>query len=141
MSPASKKRPDPGRERPGRRLAGTPVAKAGEAPAPGRTSSHTIGVITGVKEPAAAYKVIPAPGSGSAKVTISLPRQLLAFADRLAEESSKSRSGVVAELLRREEEARIQALMIEGYRELAEETLREAEESMHAASEVILRDG
>jgi metal-responsive CopG/Arc/MetJ family transcriptional regulator len=95
---------------------------------------------TGVKEPAASSEVVPPLGSGSAKVTISLPRKLLVFADRLAEESSESRSAIVAGLLRKEEEARIEALMIEGYREFAEENLREAEESMHAASEVILRD-
>jgi metal-responsive CopG/Arc/MetJ family transcriptional regulator len=98
-------------------------------------------MITSVKEPPASYKVIPPLGAGSAKVSISLPRQLLAFADQLAEETSKSRSEVVAGLLRKEEEARIEALMIEGYRAMAEENLREAEESMHAASEVILRDG
>jgi metal-responsive CopG/Arc/MetJ family transcriptional regulator len=98
-------------------------------------------MITSVKEPPASYKVIPPLGPGSAKVSISLPRQLLAFADQLAEETSKSRSEVVAGLLRKEEEARIEALMIEGYRAMAEENLREAEESMHAASEVILRDG
>ena len=98
-------------------------------------------MITSVKEPPASSKVIPPLGPGSAKVSISLPRQLLAFADQLAEETSKSRSEVVAGLLRKEEEARIEALMIEGYRAMAEENLREAEESMHAASEVILRDG
>ena len=116
------------------------MAKVGKAPAPGRTSSHTTGMIAGVKEPVASYKVIPPLGSGSAKVTISLPRQLLAFADRLAEESSKSRSAIVAELLRKEEEARIEALMIEGYRELAEENRRLAEEAYPLASEVMLRN-
>ena len=141
MSTANKKRPDRARERGGRRSAGTPVAKAGKAPAPGRTASHIPGMITSVKEPPASSKVIPPLGPGSAKVSISLPRQLLAFADQLAEETSKSRSEVVAGLLRKEEEARIEALMIEGYRAMAEENLREAEESMHAASEVILRDG
>ncbi|MDP2952884.1 MAG: ribbon-helix-helix protein, CopG family, partial [Chloroflexota bacterium] len=40
-----------------------------------------------------------------AKVTISLPRDLLALADRLARERSTTRSAVIAELLEKEEEA------------------------------------
>ena len=54
------------------------------------------------------------------KITISLPRSLLDLADRLARERSSSRSGVIAELLKKEEEARVQALMAEGYRQLGE---------------------
>ncbi len=74
------------------------------------------------------------------KVTISLPAPLLDFADRLAKEQSTSRSGVIATLLEKEEEARIQALMEEGYREMAEENLREAEEALNVTREVILRN-
>ncbi len=76
----------------------------------------------------------------AAKVTISLPQKLLDFADELARERSVSRSEVIAELLRREEEARINELMAEGYREMAEENLRMAEEAIELASEVMLRN-
>ena len=46
-----------------------------------------------------------------AKVTISLPTSLLEFADVLARERSTTRSGVIAELLEQEEQARVEALM------------------------------
>lgn len=75
----------------------------------------------------------------AAKVTISLPRPLLEFADRLAQERAKSRSEVIAGLLRKEEEARIEALMEEGYREMAEESLRFARETFEADNELALR--
>lgn len=72
-----------------------------------------------------------------AKVTISLPQDLLVLADRLARERSTTRSAVIAELLEKEEEARIQALMAEGYRELAQENRRLVEESFPLASEML----
>lgn len=74
------------------------------------------------------------------KVTISLPNELLQFADRLAKEGATTRSGVIAELLTKEEESRVQALMAKGYLEFAEENLREAEEALNLTSEVVLRD-
>lgn len=74
------------------------------------------------------------------KITISIPAPLLDFADRLAQERATTRSGVIAGLLRQEEEAEIQALMAEGYQEMAEENLREAEEALNLTSEVALRD-
>ena len=76
-----------------------------------------------------------------AKITISLPRDRLEFANRLAQERSTTMSGVIAALLEKEEEARIQALMAEGYREMGEENRREAEEALGLTSEVVLRDG
>ena len=76
-----------------------------------------------------------------AKVTISLPRHLLDFADRLAKELSTSRSDVFASLLRSEEEARIQSLMVQGYREMSEENRVEAEAALDLTTEVVLRDG
>ncbi len=72
-----------------------------------------------------------------AKVTISLSKNLLDLADRLARERSTTRSGVIAELMEKEEKARIQALMEEGYREMAEENRRLAEEAFPLASEAI----
>lgn len=64
-----------------------------------------------------------------AKITISLPRDLLDVADRLAKERAVSRSSVIAQLLRQEERARIEALMIEGYKAMAEENRKLAQES------------
>ncbi|MBI4336541.1 MAG: CopG family transcriptional regulator [Chloroflexi bacterium] len=78
-------------------------------------------------------------GTRVAKITISIPRELLDLADRLARERSTTRSAVIAGLLEKEEEARIQALMEEGYREMAEEDRRLAEEAFPLASET-LRD-
>jgi metal-responsive CopG/Arc/MetJ family transcriptional regulator len=72
-----------------------------------------------------------------AKVTISLSEELLNLADRLAREHSTSRSGIIAALLEKEEQARIQALMEEGYREMAEENRRIAEEAFPLASEML----
>lgn len=72
-----------------------------------------------------------------AKVTISLSKDLLDLADRLARERSTTRSGVIAELMEKEKRARIQALMEEGYREMAEENRRLAEEAFPIASEAI----
>ena len=73
-----------------------------------------------------------------AKITISLPRDLLDYADRLATERATTRSGLIAGLLEKEEEARIQALMEQGYREMAEENRREAEEALNLTSDVML---
>ena len=64
-----------------------------------------------------------------AKVTISLPQPMLALADRLAIEQATTRSGAIASLLEQEDERRIEALMVEGYREMADENLAEAEEA------------
>ncbi len=75
-----------------------------------------------------------------AKITISLPQDLLACTDRLARERATSRSGIIAELLEKEEEARVQALMAEGYQEMAEENRRLAEEAFPIANEMLLRD-
>ena len=55
------------------------------------------------------------------KITISLRHDLLDLADRLARERSTSRSGIIADLLEKEAHALTEALMEEGYREMAEE--------------------
>ncbi len=74
-----------------------------------------------------------------AKITISLPRPLLEFADRLAGERETSRSEVIADLIKKAEKERIEAEMEEGYRELAEENRREAEEAWPLAVETMLK--
>lgn len=79
------------------------------------------------------------PKKTTSKVTISLPPDLLELADRLAEERSTTRSGVIAGLLEKEERARLEALMEEGYRELAEESQRAAEEAFPLVAETVAR--
>ena len=79
-------------------------------------------------------------GQHAAKVTVSISKELLDFADNMAKEESISRSEVIAKLLKKEEKARIEALMAEGYKEMAEENRREAEEWLEVTREVALRD-
>ena len=74
-----------------------------------------------------------------AKVTISIPKNLLELADQLAQEQEISRSEVVSRLLKKEEKARIEALMAEGYREMSEENRRETEEWFPLVSETVLK--
>ena len=76
--------------------------------------------------------------TGVERVTISLPKDSLALADRLAETWSTTRSGVVARLLQQAEEARVRALMEEGYIAMAAENLRDAEEALELTREVML---
>jgi len=71
------------------------------------------------------------------KVTISLPKDSLAVADRLAETWSTTRSGVVVRLLKQEEKAQVQALMKEGYLEMSSENRRDAEAAFGAIREVM----
>ena len=70
------------------------------------------------------------------KVTIRLSEDSLAFADRLAEEWSTTRSGVVARLLDQEHEARLRPLMEEGYQVMTSENRRHAEEALGLVREV-----
>lgn len=77
----------------------------------------------------------------AAKITISLPQNLLEWADCLAREQETNRSAVIANLLKKDEEERTRELMAEGYKEMGEENLKDAEESFGLASQVILKDG
>ena len=73
----------------------------------------------------------------ASKITISLPSALVDFADRLARERSTTRSGVIAGLLKKEEEAIVLEHMEEGYHEMAEENLLLAEEAFPYTSQMI----
>lgn len=74
------------------------------------------------------------------KITISLPPSLVDVVDRLAKERSTTRSGVIAELLKKEVKAEIEALMAQGYQDCGEENRLEAEEALGLTGEVALRD-
>ena len=76
----------------------------------------------------------------SAKITISLPEDVLEWADCLAREQESNRSAVIAKLLKKDEEERTRELMAEGYKAMGEENLRDAEESLGLISEIMLRD-
>lgn len=74
-----------------------------------------------------------------AKVTISIPQHLLEYADQLAERQETTRSGVIANLLEKEETEELHALMAEGYKEMAEENQCLAQEAWPLASETMRR--
>jgi len=75
------------------------------------------------------------------KITVSLPQELVEFADTVAATMQISRSKVIAEALaaqREREEARLAA---EGYRFYAQEANEFAAASLRASSEVLDHDG
>ena len=69
------------------------------------------------------------------RLTISLPKDLILFTDKLAEERKISRSEVVASCLR--EAAKQRALLEEGYRVMAEEHCELAKLTFEAQREII----
>jgi len=75
------------------------------------------------------------------KITVSLPKELVEFADTAAVAMKISRSEVIAEAIaaqREHEEARLAA---EGYRFYAQEASEFAAASLQAVSEVLGHDG
>lgn len=77
----------------------------------------------------------------AAKITVSLPPSLLLRLDRLAKKWETTRSGAVAELLRRSEQEEIEKEMEEGYAALSEKSREEAETFLPAQYEVLTRNG
>jgi len=75
--------------------------------------------------------------NGAVKVTISVPRHLAAVADEVAYERKISRSKVISLCLQDLAAERLHRKMEEGYKALAEENLRFAEESIGVADEVL----
>ncbi|MGB9867942.1 MAG: ribbon-helix-helix protein, CopG family [Bacillota bacterium] len=76
----------------------------------------------------------------SAKITVSLPEPLVTVLDRLAERLDTSRSGAVAELLRRAEREELERELEEGYIAWAEANRSDAELFLPAQAEVVLRE-
>jgi len=72
-----------------------------------------------------------------AKLTISLPRNLISFADMLAREKNTSRSGAIAIVLQESAEERERAAMIEGYKAMAEQHREFAAMTLPLANEVL----
>ncbi len=75
------------------------------------------------------------------KVTLSLPEELIAYADSKAAQMGTNRSRLVTELLKRSRENEREALAREGYRFYAGEAEEFAAQSITAFSEALDDDG
>ena len=71
------------------------------------------------------------------KLTISLPRDLILFADELASEMQVSRSKVISSCLRELADKRLREQMEEGYRAMAQEHRQFANLVANLAPEVL----
>ena len=72
-----------------------------------------------------------------AKLTISLPKSLIAFADEVASEKNISRSKVVSNCLRELAQKRKIQLMEEGYKAMAEENRKFAKMAFELQRRVV----
>ncbi len=71
------------------------------------------------------------------KLTISLPRDLISFADKLSKERNTSRSGAIASVLQELAKERERAQMVEGYKVMAEQNREFAARTLPLANEVL----
>jgi metal-responsive CopG/Arc/MetJ family transcriptional regulator len=71
------------------------------------------------------------------KVTVSLPRDLVRFADEVARETKTNRSRVVSSCLREHAERRLRERMEQGYKAMAEENREFAKVAADLAHEVV----
>ena len=71
------------------------------------------------------------------KLTISLPRDLLSVTDEVAAERRISRSKVVSMCIRDLADRRLKLKMAEGYKALAKDNLKFADQAMTIAHEVL----
>ncbi|MBC8448296.1 MAG: hypothetical protein H8D78_11140 [Chloroflexi bacterium] len=79
--------------------------------------------------------------STTRKVTVSLPQELIEFADTVASTLQTSRSQVIAEAIAAQKERQEAQLAAEGYRFYAQESSEFAAASLQAISEVLGHDG
>ena len=70
------------------------------------------------------------------KVTISLPDELVDFADKLAAEARRPRSQIIAALIEERRSRELRERLAEGYRYYAEENRRFAEAALPLAAEI-----
>lgn len=75
--------------------------------------------------------------SQTGKLTISLPRELISFADKLSKERNTSRSGVIASALQELAEKRDREQMVEGYKAMAEQNREFATRALPLANEIL----
>jgi hypothetical protein len=81
------------------------------------------------------------PTTDTTKVTISMPRELLVFADRMADALGLTRSGFIAATLEKAREKQLAQLGAEGYRFYSAEADEFAEVSESAVAEALDNDG
>ena len=74
--------------------------------------------------------------ANTSKISISLPRDLIKFADEMAQGTKTSRSEFIADVLAAKKRELLREAMIEGYKALAEEHLRFAEETVWLAGDI-----
>lgn len=79
--------------------------------------------------------------STTRKVTVSLPQELIEFADTVASTLQTSRSQVIAEAIAAQKERQEAQLAAEGYRFYSQEASEFAAASLQAISEVLGHDG
>lgn len=75
--------------------------------------------------------------SETGKLTISLPRDLISFADKLSKERNTSRSRVIASALRELAQKRDREQMVEGYKAMAEQNREFAARALPLANEIL----
>ncbi|HBK69847.1 MAG TPA: CopG family transcriptional regulator [Firmicutes bacterium] len=75
-----------------------------------------------------------------ARITISIPEDLLGFIDSFATERELNRSNAVAELVRKARKRDLEAELERGYKEMAEMNLQEARQAFAVQAEVVLND-
>jgi len=75
------------------------------------------------------------------KITVSLPQELVEFADMVAAAMRISRSKVIADAIAAQREREEAQLAAEGYRFYAQEASEFAAASLRAVSEVLGHDG
>jgi metal-responsive CopG/Arc/MetJ family transcriptional regulator len=73
----------------------------------------------------------------SEKVTISLPKKIVVFADELAKKNKTSRSKAIASCLEEAARRKLEAELEEGYQMMAEEHRKFAEMAFEAQHEVV----
>jgi predicted transcriptional regulator len=67
------------------------------------------------------------------KITISLPSELAKFVDQAAERLRRPRSQVLAEMIEERRREELRASLVEGYKAMAEDNTRFAEEAREIA--------
>lgn len=72
-----------------------------------------------------------------AKLTVSVPRDLITLTDEIADERHVSRSKVVSTCLQELASKRLRDEMVEGYKAMAKENLQFAKEATGIAHEVM----
>ena len=77
------------------------------------------------------------PVAETKKVTISMPQELLSFADRMADALGLTRSGFIAATLEKARENELERLGAEGYRFYSEESSEFAAASESAVAEAM----